>query len=68
MHSPVNLKNSKMGQYFFLTVEGVTVVRTLNALVFQISVLTVSIYERKTIKRYARCVAIKLHLYLAQDS
>ena len=65
--SPVNLKNSKMVQDFFLTVKGVTVARTLNALICQISVLTVSNFKRKIIKRYACCVEIKLYLYLAQD-
>ena len=56
MHSPVNLKNSKMDQYFFLIVKGVTVTRKFNALISQILVLTVSNYEGKTIKRYARCI------------
>ena len=55
-----------MAQDFFLTVEGFTVARTLDALRPQISVLTVSNFKRTTIKRYARCVEIKLHLYLAQ--
>ena len=32
MHSLVNLKNLKMGQDFFLIVEGVTVARTLSTL------------------------------------
>ena len=36
-----------MAQHFFLIVERVTVARTLNALISQISVLTVSNFKRK---------------------
>ena len=51
----------------FLIVEGVTVAGTLSALISQISELTVSNFKRKTIKWYAHCMEIKLHLYLTQD-
>ena len=56
-----------MGQEFLLNCSEGYSYKSIKCLNIFISVLTVSIIKTIAIKRYTRCVEIKLRLYLAQD-